>query len=92
MKQELEPYRTALQNMRACERFKVSYTFIYPHDIFFTAQGRLSARAYDLSNTEKSIQDEIFKLIGTDDRFVVELHSFKKAGSKHCIEVEIEGL
>ncbi len=65
-----------------------------PRDLYYTKQGKLSRRAFDVSNTEKSIVD-VFCLpkypnsLQTDDCVVRSCHSIKLPADDWRIEVLI---
>jgi Holliday junction resolvase RusA-like endonuclease len=82
--------------------FKVRITVYYPADIYKTKEGRISGRTMDLSNFEKPLMDLLFdkkfferphpygvQNINTNDSYVTELHSYKKAGTEHRIKIDI---
>lgn len=80
----------------------VSMWAVYPEKEFQTKSGGISARTQDCSNFEKPLLDCFFlpkyftepapygcKNLNTDDRSVVSLNSYKKAGERALV-VEIE--
>lgn len=79
----------------------VELHYSFPNDILYTQEGRLSAKAFDLSNIEKTLIDVIFlkkystelcKNLEIDDKFIVKLLSTKKAADDWNIEVVISTL
>lgn len=77
----------------------VEITCYYPKEILITKKGTLSAKAFDISNTEKPIIDVIFlekyatstiSNIGIDDKYIVDMISKKRYSDKHKIEIKIQ--
>lgn len=69
----------------------VSIVHVYPKDVFFNKQGKVSAKTFDLSNTEKILLDLILnKYMEIDDRFVTVLNSSKIPGAAYEIRVSLE--
>jgi hypothetical protein len=83
---------TGLKALTAYKLFSVRYVFIYPEYIFWNKSKLVSAKTFDLTNTEKMLQDRLFAALGTDDRYVVDMHSSKRPGAMHEIRITIEGL
>jgi Holliday junction resolvase RusA-like endonuclease len=58
------------------------YIFFFNHTDILTKKTksgrRLSARVGDVSNSVKFLEDCVFKAIGIDDRFVVDVHCHKR--------------
>lgn len=70
---------------------EVEFVFVYPSSVFLNAQGRVSAKTFDLTNCEKILLDLILnRHVGIDDRFVTRLTSSKTQGSQHEIQVLLE--
>lgn len=82
--------------------FKIRIVAYYPESVFRTKDGRISARTVDLTNFEKPLIDLIFdkkffdrphpygvQNINTNDAYITEVHSYKKAGPSHKIVVTI---
>ena len=86
--------------------YKVNLTAYYPRSEMYTREGRVSARTHDLTNWEKAIVDCIFlsahfdrsvpdgcQNLNTDDKYIVDLSSSKRAGTKgYEIVAEVEVL
>lgn len=90
LKEEFDPTKHCI---------KVEITCYYPHEIFFTKKGTISAKTFDLSNVEKPIVDVIFlekyatntiKNLGIDDKFITDLNSKKRPSSEHSINIRIQ--
>lgn len=72
-------------------QFWVTVVVRYPATIFYNKQGQVSARTFDLSNTEKSLLDVLFtKVMGIDDRFITKLVSCKTPSTEYGIDLTIE--
>jgi Holliday junction resolvase RusA-like endonuclease len=69
---------------------RVDITLEYPKSTFYNKEGLISSRTYDCSNFEKSIIDVIFDLMGTNDKYIVELFSTKVVGNANRITFTIE--
>lgn len=72
--------------------FHVMLSFTNPN--FYTKDGRISARSFDLSNIEKCTIDSLFlsahaNSIGIDDKFITRMVSEKKFGEESQIDVVI---
>lgn len=66
----------------------VKFDFYYPYNIIYTAEGKLSSKAFDLSNVEKPLLDLIFLVkhedsgsLSIDDKFVLSLQSRKRVSA-----------
>lgn len=71
--------------------FKLSITMYYPPHVYINQAGTVSARTFDLSNCEKPLIDLLFlRTMDVDDRYIVELYSCKKEGSRTCIKMQLE--
>lgn len=82
--------------------FSIRLCFEYPPEVFFNAQGKLSARSFDLSNTEKLLIDLLFdekyarnshvavQNLAANDKYVTSLLSCKKPGTRYNIHVAIK--
>lgn len=69
----------------------ITIEHVYPVDEFYTKAGRISARTYDLTNTEKCIVDVLFGLVlGVDDKYITKLVSTKRPGPAHAINMRLE--
>lgn len=70
--------------------FHIEFCFVYPKHIFFNAQGKVSAKTFDVTNVEKPMVDLIMNnFMQIDDRFLTSMKSAKKSGPIHQIEVSI---
>lgn len=67
--------------------FSVTYIFYYPEAVYHNKFGAVSAKTFDLTNTEKTIQDLVFAEMGVDDRFVTKLRSYKEVGVSHRVDI-----
>jgi Holliday junction resolvase RusA-like endonuclease len=67
--------------------FSVNYLFFYPEEVYWNEFGQVSARTFDLTNVEKTLQDLIFKQLGVDDRHVTVLRSYKRPAEDYRVEV-----
>lgn len=70
--------------------FHVMFTFNNPN--FYTKDGRISARSFDLSNVEKILLDSIFlpahaNSLNIDDKFVTRMISEKCYADEHSIQI-----
>lgn len=73
--------------------FELTILLTYPRNVFFNKQGKISAKTYDISNTEKLIIDHLFmrpENINVDDRFIVSCASSKAVGSAYSTEISIK--
>lgn len=74
----------------SAKEYAVGLRFYYPESVYYTAQGRISARTMDLSNVEKPILDCIFlRWLSIDDRYITVMRSSKLVGKDYAIEVTI---
>jgi hypothetical protein len=100
-KQALRDLREAFDSTK--HAFSVTLRATYPHIDFQTQKGHISSRTQDLSNWEKPLIDCIFlpkfcdlpvpegaANVCADDKYVVDLHSSKRAGTGYAIDVTIE--
>lgn len=62
----------------------------YPRHIFYTESGEISGRTFDITNTEKPIQDLLFKVMGLNDKVVKKVVSEKHSGTHHYIDIGLE--
>ncbi len=73
-----------------CAAYEVHLNFVYPKDIYYNAQGKISARTKDISNVEKPIIDLLFqRWLGPDDRLITTMISTKGPGDDYAIEVTV---
>ena len=99
--EKLEQIRNAFNSKT--DGFIVTLIHFYPKETLFTNKGSISSRSHDLSNIEKPLIDLLFlptyfnqphpygcKNLNVDDKFILELHSYKKPALKHKIEITIE--
>lgn len=71
--------------------FEISITVKYPHHIFYTKNGTISAKTFDISNVEKPIIDAIFReTMRVDDRYLVSCHSEKVVAATYGIDIKLE--
>lgn len=77
----------------------VDIKLTYPPEILYTQKQQLSAKAFDISNTEKPLIDVLFlskysteksKNIEIDDKYITRMTSEKVAGDSYCIDVKIQ--
>lgn len=69
---------------------EIHITCFYPHHIFYNKSGSVSAKTYDVSNTEKPLLDLIINtFMQLDDRFVTKMVSEKKVGPNYAIEISL---
>ena len=77
----------------------VDIILTYPQEIIYTKKQQLSAKAFDISNTEKPLIDVLFlpkystktsRNIEIDDKYISKMSSEKVAGNSHNIEVKIQ--
>lgn len=81
----------AIKKLAAYKEFHVSMGFVYPQQVFYNAKGDISAKTFDLSNSEKLLLDCIFRVIGSpaNDKMVTQLISSKQPGDQYLIKIEI---
>lgn len=71
-------------------QFAVTIIVRYPANVFYNKQKQISARTFDLSNTEKSFLDVLFaKVMGVDDRFITQLISRKMSSTEYGIDLTV---
>jgi len=54
--------------------------YIFQSNKFFTKDGRISKTGGDVDNCLKAMQDCVFRELGIDDAYVLELYVVKMAG------------
>lgn len=86
----LQPQLDAMNNLWAFKGgvFSLQMTFMYAN--FYTLKGGINPKTYDLTNSEKAVQDLLFRQLNIDDRNVVDLRSFKRPGSYDSIKIVLE--
>lgn len=67
--------------------FSVTYLFYYPEEIYWNSFGQISAKTFDLTNVEKTLQDLLFKEMGVDDRYIDTMRSYKRPAAQHSVDV-----
>ena len=70
--------------------FHVEYRFYYPYKLFYNSNGRASSKAFDLTNTEKLLQDAIFRTLDIDDKYVFCMKSSKHPAEMSRIDVVLK--
>lgn len=87
-KHELELMADMWRKNIGYNQIQVWITHVYPKAVFYNKAGNVSAKTFDLSNTEKIILDLIInRHMGLDDRHVTQLVSSKESGE--CFEVRV---
>ncbi len=77
-------------NSGGYNQIQVDIVHVYPRAVFYNKAGAVSAKTFDLSNTEKILLDLIVnRYVGLDDRFVTRLVSSKEAGKSYSVEVTL---
>lgn len=83
--------------------FNLDLTFTFPSKVYYTKEGQMSARCFDISNIEKPLIDLIFlpeyykkpspygcKNLNIDDKYIRSMRSRKISGDMHRIQIDIE--
>ena len=77
----------------------VDIKLTYPRKILYTQKKQLSAKAFDISNTEKPLIDVLFlpkystessRNIELDDKYITRMISEKVVGANYSIDVKIQ--
>ena len=98
---ELDKIRNTFDHTK--HAFEIDLTFVYPKDVLFTKEGKISSKAQDLSNCEKLIIDAIFdekfkekgypygcNNLGINDKHIISLCSRKQIGPEHEIQIRLK--
>jgi len=96
-KKEIEEFKKLFNPEKHGLVFNLIY--FYPKNIVLTKEGRLSSRAFDLTNVEKPIVDlitaeyhctDLCKNLEIDDKHIMKVKSEKGIAKNHAIYVEID--
>lgn len=99
---EQEPNKTAISDLRESfdpelHAYHMTLVTITPAEILLNKKNMLSAKAFDITNTEKILIDTIFLPkhkpgvnLEVDDRYLNFLSSTRKIGKKYSLEITLE--
>lgn len=87
LENNLELKRLGVKWLNDGGQFHVEYHFTYPGNKYYTSKKDISSKIYDLTNTEKPLQDLIFDVMGVNDKYVTKLISTKGPGADYEIRI-----
>lgn len=71
--------------------FEVTLCVVYPFHVYYNKSKQISAKTFDVTNTEKLLVDVLFgDIMEVNDRYITKCTSSKRAGAMHEIEISIE--
>lgn len=81
-----------IKKLATFKNFHIEIDVIWPEAIYYNSKGDISSKTFDVTNTEKLLIDCLFKVIGTNDKYITKLTSSKAAGHGYEIRIRILGL